>query len=207
MNKLLYILLFCWCGFLSVSAQTTLEVEVQNGSKITINGDASIVKFKIYQNADNFLKRNYIIAAYRTQNRIYLDNNEINIPVRSFTSNNRMALKDFLRMMEPDKYKSLDIQLNYIELPTDLNSDLAGKAVMDFTIKGITKKYTIPIYSSKEGNSYVFNSKKQINIKDFGLVAPNAMMGLIKVNDVIDVGLHFILKIESLQQAQLLKSD
>lgn len=196
MNRVIYILIIlCVALQTALYAQPMLKVEVQDGSCVTIDGNAGLVKFRFYQNTDGFLKKNYMLNISKSQNRVYLDINELGIPVKLYTSSNKMALRDFFKMMEPEKYKTMDIQLNYVELPNDLTKNNVGNAVFSFKIKGVSKKYTMAISYSKQGDFYVFNSSKQINIKDFGLQPPDLILGLVKTNEKILVGLHFVLKI------------
>ena len=194
MKKLLYIFVaLIW--FNNANAQTNLSIEVQNGSYTSIDGCAGVMKYKITQTAENFLKKKYNIVATKNQQRIYLDVNSVYIPVKAYTSTNKIALKDFLKMMEPEKYKNMVIELIYIEIPSDINKTHTGNAVFNFKIKGVSKKYAMPVKFSKEGDIYTLISSKQINIRDFGLEPPAAMMGLVKTSEFITVGLHFILKI------------
>lgn len=199
MNKLVFTLLTVFCYSLCIVAQNTLKIDVLNGSKIFIDGDASIIKFRIYQSSTNFLEDSHHITFSKLHNKIFLNKNEINVPVKSFESNNKMALRDFLKMMDVKNYNYLNIKLNYVEIFTDKNIENKGNAVMDFTIKGVTKKINFPLAISKFKNIYTLNSSKQINIKDFNLTAPTALAGLIKVKDVIDIHLYFVLQIEQVK--------
>lgn len=197
MKKLIYIT-FALFWVINANAQTNLTVEVQTGSYTSIDGCAGVMKYKITQTADNFLKKKYNVTATKNQNRIYLDVNNVNIPVKAYTSTNKIALKDFLKMLEPEKFKNMTVELNYIEIPTDINKTYAGNAVFVFKIKNVSKKYTMPVKFQKQGDIYAISSSKQINIKDFGLEPPTAIMGLVKTSEFINVGFHFILKITTL---------
>lgn len=196
MKRIKFIILSLIVVFNTVHSQA-LKIDIQNGSSITIDGNAGFVKFRLYQNADEFLKKSYLLNVTKTQNKICFDINDVSIPVKSYTSNNKMALRDFLKMMEPDKYKTMEIILNYIEIPQDLNKNHSGNAVLNFKIKGISKKYIMPVYYSKDRDIYTFKSVKQINIKDFGLEAPDMILGMVKVNDLINIGFNLVLKIST----------
>lgn len=200
MNRIIYITILLLCTlWVPISAQTVLKVDVQDGSCVSIDGNAGLVKFRFHQSTEGFLKKNYILHVTKSQNKVYLDISELSIPVKLYTSSNKMALRDFFKMMEPDKFRTMDILLNYVEIPTDVNKNHIGSAVFNFKIKGVSRKYTMSINYSKQGDFYVFNSTKQINIKDFGLQPPNMALGLVKTNENILVGIHFVLKITPME--------
>lgn len=96
----------------------------------------------------------------------------------------------------------MDIQLNHIDLPQ--NPKLAtGVAVVDVTITGVTKKYQFPIKTEKNGTRYIFDIEKHINIRDFGLEPPVQMMGMLKVDEMININLKMICNIQPAESAQL----
>lgn len=72
---------------------------------------------------------------------------------------------------------------------------IKGNAYANITITGITKQYCFPISSDSDGENYFLNGRKNISIRDFGLIPPVEMMGLIKVSEWIDLDFHIVCKI------------
>ncbi len=195
------IIIFQFLIFLTISnnAQIPVSVDLQNNSTITINGSSNILSFKLTQTGIKLLKKNFVILATQNQNKIILSQNTHPIMVSSFTSNNKMALRDFLKLVRSDIYPSFQVQLNTIEtLPKTANNDyLKGMANVNITITGITKQYFIPITSERKGEMFTFYGSKKLNIRDFGLTPPVEMMGIIRVNEWIDIDFNIICKISA----------
>lgn len=130
----------------AVVAQTSsavVAVDVNKNSSLSINGSSNIVNFTLTQSSENFIQKNMIITASQNDKKLYLSENRLIVPVKRFTSSNKMALRDFYKLLKSDEYPTMDIQLNHIDLPE--NPKLAtGVAVVDVTITGVTKKYQFP---------------------------------------------------------------
>jgi hypothetical protein len=200
MKKLLVIILFfVFAHNQSIMAQASFWVDIQKNSSITINGTTNLLSFKLSQSGENLLKRSFIINATQIQNKIVLSQNEQIISVRDFRSSNKMALRDFLKLVKADSYPTFAIKLNYFEIePKGINKDLSkANASIDLTITGKTRQYTIPVTSSHEGELYVLKGTEKISIRDFGLKPPVEMMGLIQVNEWINIDFKIICKINA----------
>lgn len=166
-----------------------LAVNVKEKSVLTINGTSNVVDFKFYQPGDRFISKKLYITASRLNNKLYLSETRLEIPVKDFNSSNKMALRDFNKLVMSDEYPTLQIQLNYIELPAQA-SRAASNAVIDVTIADVTRTYTFPVTANKKGNSFTFDVKKAIDIRDFNLTPPVHMMGMLKVDEWITINLY-----------------
>jgi len=209
MKRSVIILPLLFLTYLFISAQTTFSVELQKNSSLTINGSTNLLPFRISQSGDKLTKRNFIITATQNQNKVVLSQNQHSILVRNFESKNKMALRDFLKLVKVDSYPNFNIQLNYFEFqPKAANEAELSKAnvSVNITITGKTKQYTIPVTSNQEGDLYTLNGKEKINIRDFGLTPPVEMMGLLRVNEWIDIDFHIICKINAYNSSFDLKA-
>lgn len=156
--KELFLLIFTVCMYiLLASAQQTVAVvlDIQKNSVLSIQGTTNIDLFRFYQNGDKIITKNLLITTSKVRNKLFIHENKITVPVNQFTSNNKIALRDFFKLMKSDTYPVLQIKLDYIELK-ESNSLPQGNAIVDVTITGITKKYLFPIQTRKKGNNYIF---------------------------------------------------
>ena len=200
MKRSIFIIQFLLVAFNSILfAQGSFFVDLQKNSSITINGTTNLVSFKLYQYGDKLAKRDFFITATQNQNKIILSKNEQTIQVKDFDSNNKMALRDFKKLVKADIYPAIQVKLNYFELdPKTSNADRSKANVsVDFTITGKTKKYTLTVKSNHEGDFYVLNGNEKINIRDFGLDPPTEMLGLIRVNEWINIDFNIVCRITS----------
>ena len=198
--KMLISLLVIW--FLidpSSSAQTLFSAELLKNSSLTISGSTNIVSFKLFQNGDKLSRSKLTIAATESQNKITLSQNQLSVVVKNFVSNNPMALRDFLKLLKSDTYPTLQVQLNYLDLRpfSEKEESYSGNALVSITITGITRHYSIPISLNNIGDLYTVNGIKKLSIRDFGLTPQTKMMGVIKVNEWINIDFHMICKINS----------
>ena len=181
----------------SILAQSIVKVDLQKSSSVTITGSTNIVSFKLLFPGDMLPKKNFVITATQNQNRILLSQMQLAIAVKDFTSGNKMALRDFLKLIKHKAYPSIHVQLNYIDLKQNIDKSklIKGNAYANITITGVTKQYCFPISSDSDGENYFLNGRKNISIRDFGLVPPVEMLGLIKVSEWIDLDFHIVCKI------------
>jgi len=197
MKRTFIIFLFLITANIFVVAQTNVSVELDKNSTISIFGTTNLISFKLIQRGEKLTKKNFNITATLNKNKIYLSQNTYSILVTDFTSNNKMALRDFLKLVKSNTYPSFQVQLNYIDLilKTNKNDYLVGNVCVNITITGITKQYIIPISTVKNEDLYTLKGLKKVNIHDFGLTPPIEMMGLIRVNEWIEIDFNIICKI------------
>ena len=197
MKRLISILALSFIVALSAPAQNLVSAEIQKNSSLTINGSTNIVSFKIYQNGDQLSRSKLSVVTTQNQNKTYVSQNQLSVVVKNFASNNGMALKDFLKLLKSDTYPILQVQLNYLNLQplSDKGKVYNGEALVNITITGKTKRYSIPITFLSNGDVYTVDGSKKLSIRDFGLTPETKMMGMIKVSEWIDIDFHIICKI------------
>jgi len=197
MKKIIVLSLFLLIFINFFFAQNTFSVDLQKNSSITIHGTTNLLSFKLIQTGEKLTKRNFVISVSDSHNKIVLSQNEHSILVKDFTSENKMALRDFMKLVKANMYPSFHVKVNYFEIdPNTINTDQAKATVsVDLTITGKTKQYSIPVKSVHDGDNYKLNGNKKINIRDFGLDPPVEMMGLIRVSEWINIDFNIICRI------------
>lgn len=174
------------------NAQALVSVDLFKSSYILITGSTNIVPFRLIQKGDDLPKMNYTLQAKQESNRIYVLNSQVTIPVKKFTSENKMALRDFLRLVKSDDFPDLYIRLNYLEaLGSDKDDFSKANASVNITITGVSRKFNIPVCTQRTGDSYSLDGQERISIREFGLVPPVELMGLIRVSEWITIRFHF----------------
>ena len=190
-------------------SQTTVKVDLMKNSWLSINGTTNVLSFKLVQNGDKLLNKPITITATQNQNKVFLSQNQLNINTKNFSSDNPMALRDFLKLIKSDAFPSIKVQLNHIETPQENDKEIYSKvnASVNITITGITHQYNIPVSSAKKGDFISLKGIKKISIRDFGLEPPVEMMGLIKVSEWISIDFQMTCKIELNKEATLALSS
>jgi len=157
MKKISFLFALFTLTIFQLSAQITFYVDIQKNSSITINGTTNLLSFKLTQSGDRLAKRNFSISATQIQNKIVLSQNEHSINVNDFNSKNKLALRDFLKLVKADIYPTFRVKLNYFEIdPKMINKDQSkANASIELTITGRTKQYNIPFTSNRDGSALI----------------------------------------------------
>jgi hypothetical protein len=193
MKLLSFIIILLFSAFKSLSAQDILSLNLQKNSYINIFGTTNINSFKLVFKGEKLTEENFIINITHNQDKIFLSQNELSVAVRDFTSGNKMALRDFLKLVKYNKYPFIQFQINFVEIVSNQE-----RAYVNITITGVTKEYCIVVSASRDGDIYTITGRKTLSITDFGLIPPVEMMGLIKVCEWIDIDFHLICKLSVL---------
>lgn len=197
MKKLVSFLLLIILFSSNLFSQTTVKVDLMKNSWLAINGTSNILSFKLTHYGEKLLGKSITTTVTQNKNKIYLSENRLSIEVKNFKSDNRMALRDFLKLIKSDSFPTLDVQLNYIETVQGVETDKysKGNASINISITGVTKQYHIPVSSSRHGEYISVDGAKKINIRDFGLEPPVEMLGLLKVSEWITINYHMVCKL------------
>lgn len=181
----------------TVFAQVQTTLVIDKGSSLTINGSTNISKFKLVLPGDKFPSSIFHFTTTQSQNCITISQNKLSLGVKSFTSGNKIALNGFLKLIQAESYPYLNIQLNNLEIVPGIPgiNKIDGNALVNITITGVTKQYSIPFSAIKVNGLYHAVGKMKISIRDFGLIPPEEMMGLVKTSEWIEINLHIIAKI------------
>ena len=111
----------------------------------------------------------------------FLRFHELYLPLKTegFDCGNKRMNADFQDLLMCEKYPEIRIKLNQIELyPGEFN-----KAYITVELAGQKKDYDLPVLVDKDH----FKGKFKINIRDFGLDPPKKALGLVEVDEMIEV--------------------
>ncbi|NDP27319.1 MAG: YceI family protein [Flavobacterium sp.] len=199
MKKNIGILFLCFFLSQSFFAQNLVSAEIQSSSTLKINASTNLLKFELRQNDKELSKGKLKIETTTFHNKTYLTQNQLSVMVKSFTSNNFIALREFFKLLKSDSYPVLQVQINFVEplLISEKGQKYIGNALISMTITGVTKQYSIPITLKSNGNIFILDGNKKLNIRDFGLYPKPKMMGLVIINEWIDIDFHIVYKIKS----------
>lgn len=149
------------------------------------------------QFGEKIMSKPVSVIATQQGAKLFLSQNKLSIGVNNFKSDNIIAQAEFYKLMKSDKYPYLKIQLNHFEIggSSEVNQPTQVEASINLTITGVTKQYNIPVTASLKGDYVSVSGKKRMNIKDFGLEPPVAMLGLVRVSEWIEIEIKILCKI------------
>jgi len=181
-------------------AQNSITVDIQNESYLTLVGSTNIASFLLIQKGDKITSKKFIIPVSLIKGQINFGQNQLALAVQNFSSDNPIAYHDFMQLLKVKQFPQLFVQLQNMSLLPNKNKAepaLKGSAGITITITGVTKNYDIPFSSSRVGDLITVEGTHKFSIRDFGLVPPTKLMGLVRTSEIVDIKFHFIFKMNN----------
>lgn len=192
MKNLLLVLLLNLTSNFTSSAVNAAIITLQKDSKLIIHGSTNLLNFTLVQTGDEIQDKPVSVILSEHDNKYFVNQNKLTLKVNNFDSTNPIAESEFYKMMQTDKYPYLKIHLHHFEKVEDLKNNIQTNATVSFTITGITKSYVIPVKTKITENKLYIEGKKKMSIRDFGIEPPVALLGLVKVNEWIEIDFNLI---------------
>jgi len=194
------ILLFLILSYHFASSQNTITVDIQNESYLTLVGSTNIASFLLIQKGDKIANKKIVIPVSLNKGQINFGQNQLALSVINFSSDNPIAYHDFMQLLKVKQYPQLFVQLqNMSMLPTTNKAatTMNGNAEITITITGVAKNYQIPFTTFRVGDLVTVEGTHKFSIRDFGLIPPTKLMGLVRTSEIVDIKFHFIFKMNN----------
>jgi YceI-like domain len=126
----------------------------------------------------------------------------LKLKIKSLDCGNKLMNKDLQKALNANEHPYITIELKKVEQDkcnrlTELKDWIKMKALTKISLNGVSKEYWINITAKKTGpNGYRFIGTKSINMTDFCVTPPVALMGAIKVKDAITIDLDLDVTVE-----------
>jgi hypothetical protein len=185
-SMIIVIALFC-SGF---SNEETWVIDAE--SKLSIHGATNVntftCKLSSYTGHDTLRYFNNYMAS-----KLEFTSNRMSIPIRNFNCGARQISRDFHKTLRSDKYPQLEI--NFISLENNaLHNNSVVKGIVDITLAGATTRYSIQFALKSRDGTTLLSGTQAVNFSDFKLEAPRKFKGLIRVQEILNVEFHLVLK-------------
>jgi len=124
----------------------------------------------------------------------------INLKVKSLDCHNPFLNRDFYRTLNADKNPEINIELQEANADKIQNFGFAKeneaiKASVIITLNGLCKIISIDINWLKiNDDTFEFSGQKELQMSDFNIIPPTSMLGLIKVDDTINIKFNLIIR-------------
>jgi polyisoprenoid-binding protein YceI len=127
-----------------------------------------------------------------TTSTLKFTTNRMTVPITSFNCGTQQISRDFQKALNSDKYPQIDI--NFISLDNGLTNNTEVKGVVDITLAGVTTRYSIQFGLNCTNGTILLSGTQPVNFSDFNLKAPQKFRGLIRVEEILKVEFHLVLK-------------
>lgn len=172
---------------------------LEEGSRLYLEGSSNVNKFTC-DCEDRFGAQT--METERKHGYVKFRNVDLLLKTKKFDCKNRKIDTDLQKALSADKYPNIKVSL--VETKQNekcLNGDCVGwfdvQAKANITITHVTKEVTIPAKAKKLGsNRLQLIGQKDLYMSSFGVEPPEAMFGMIKVNDLITFHFDLIISVD-----------
>ncbi len=159
-------------------------------SQLLIHGQTNVNSFtcliSCYNSTDTL---NYQVD--QASKAFMFDQNAMVIPVYNFNCGNNLITKDFRTTAKADKHPYLRISFVSLEQnPTSSNN----KALLTITLAGVTRQVSVKFTQTRKGDFILLSGNHSVCFADFELQAPERMLGLVKVQDDLQVEFRLLIR-------------
>lgn len=193
MKKILPTLLIpALCTLPVISHAQDGKVRLSDESKLSIKGKSNVNEFSCQ--AEHDLQQDSLNYFYQVSgDTVTVNGVLLALEIDQFDCGKRAINRDFRSTLKFKEYPFIEIILNELVLadPSDI---IPEEALVTIRIAGVERKYTVPLQSfSSSEDHFVVGGNKILHMTDFGLTPPSPMLGLIKVDDELDIEFDLVI--------------
>lgn len=162
-------------------------------SRLSIHGSTNINTFKCL--LDSYSVSDTLEYTREKKSiEMTVTKNKMRIPIRGFDCGNRQITKDFQETLKYEKFPELEISFKSFT-----SASIADKStvdgIVDITLAGNTKRYKIKYFARVPSDEKIMLTGTQlVNFSDFKLIPPKKMMGMIQVQECLEVEFDLMLE-------------
>lgn len=194
--------LFCLSMRPPISNNDTLRVRILDGSKVFLKGSTNVNKFRCDCIDRLSGVRSIERAADTPTGRASYQATSLDVAAFSLDCGNEKMNRDLYAALRASEYPNISIRLleswpvTVAGQRTDGWIDARARALLTITSTTREIEARCKIKRLAEG-TYELLGEKTINMSDYGVVPPQAMFGMIKVNDHITLNFRLKIQIEN----------
>ncbi|MBN1789847.1 MAG: YceI family protein [Bacteroidales bacterium] len=164
-----------------VSQETVVLLPGQ--SSITINGTSSLHNWE--EKVEKFDVN--LNLTFREKEISAIDMVSLTCKSVSITSDNSIMTRKTHNALQVEKYPEIVFKLVSVDHLTSKNGSFSGTLVGDIILAGVTKRIQLTFAGTHAGNKITIKGSKELNMNDFKIKPPTAMMGTLKTGEQITV--------------------
>jgi len=197
-----YFLIFLLCGFISPEPNSKKDVihgnyriQISEQSHLVINGQTNINSFSCGYDG-NFYQDTLSVSAIINGDHLHFKNAQLILKTALFNCENKLMNPDFQNLLQAEKYPNifirvLEINKNRKDVQKLLVSNHPENSIVilsvEITLAGQKNNYDLPIEVNHEEENRLYSGHLELNIRDFGLTPPKKMLGLVVVNEMVQI--------------------
>lgn len=168
---------------------------IQSGSQLYLQGSSNVTGFTCQ--CECYDPQDAHPVQWQIDNQgLRFTHTAFRFPTTSLNCGHRGINRDMYATLKADDYPHIQVALLQVNTPTQAIGRAATtlRAQVALTIAGVRKQLWLPVRAERlASGQYRLVSEVQLNMTDFGISPPTAMLGLVKVDNAIAI--HFDLRI------------
>ncbi|HLO57743.1 MAG TPA: YceI family protein [Bacteroidales bacterium] len=165
-----------------VMSQKKVEL-IPSQSQITLKGSSNLHEWE-----ESVGKFNVVMnLRFKEKEVDGIDKVSVNMDSKSIVSENSIMTNKTHDALNVEKYPRIDFQLVSVNNLSSGNGKFSGTITGDITLSGVTKRISLPFTGSHSGDRISVKGTKQLNMTDFNIKPPTAMMGTLKTANEVTV--------------------
>lgn len=176
--------------------------QIQEGSKLYLKGSSNVNEFTC-NCGDQY--EGQVMEVERKGGNARFHNVELRLKTKNFDCKNRKIDQDMQKALQADRFPHIKIALvETWQNPKCLEGECKDwfdvQAKVNITITNVTKLQSIPAKARILGpNRFQLRGENALQMSAFGISPPEAMFGMIKVNDWITFHFDLIVHVDEVQ--------
>lgn len=165
---------------------------ITDQSKLALNGTSNVNKFSCAC-TQKFSPMELHASTSSNRTVVTFDHSFLKIVTNKLDCGQKLMNKDMYETLKADKHPYIQIELKKVYFPIGVSLDDCAEWVeLDaetiITIAGTAKKVPLKVKARNlAAGRFQFRSTQTVQMTDFGIQPPTAMMGAIKVRNEIDI--------------------
>jgi len=157
-----------------------------NAQSLKVNPKASTMTIYGTTNVHDFETNVTQISGEAVMSGSKLQSMYISIPVKSIKSKEKLMDTKTYDAFNADKYATITFKMTEVNSLQINGSDVNATVTGNLTMAGVTKRVVVKATGKNTRNGvYLFKGSIALKMSDFNMKAPTAMMGMMKVGDVV----------------------
>jgi polyisoprenoid-binding protein YceI len=166
----------------SISAQQAVRL-LPDQSEITIKGTSNLHDWE--ESVENF-KVNLDLKFLENELK-GIDHVHVTLMSNSIVSDNSIMTNKTHDALNVKKYPQIEFKLVSVDHLSSGNGKFSGTLVGDVTLAGVTKRISLAFSGIHTGNKISIKGSKELNMNDFKINPPKAMLGTLKTGEEVTI--------------------
>ncbi|MCB0669522.1 MAG: YceI family protein [Saprospiraceae bacterium] len=172
--------------------RSVLAVKLEDSSYIIIHGATNINQFECNYATLN-TEDTIHVQVDKLQGKVFFDQTKLEIRTTSFDCGSRLMNRDFEELLSADQFPYIDIKLNSVTV----YDEGQARVKADVLIQGKRNTYEIPVAYQILAENQIYQGVLSLNIRDFEIEPPKKMLGMVTVDEMINIEFGLVVKVET----------